>query len=46
MVAAIYGMNFQNMPELNWQYGYFVVLGLNVVLMILLYVLFRRFRWL
>lgn len=26
-VAGIYGMNFQNMPELQWHYGYFAVLG-------------------
>jgi magnesium transporter len=26
-VAGIYGMNFEHMPELKWQYGYFVVLG-------------------
>ena len=26
-VAGIYGMNFDNMPELRWKYGYFVVLG-------------------
>ena len=27
MIAGIYGMNFENMPELHWQYGYFVALG-------------------
>ena len=26
-VAGIYGMNFSNMPELQWQYGYYVVIG-------------------
>ena len=26
-IAGIYGMNFENMPELKWQYGYFVVVG-------------------
>ena len=26
MIAGIYGMNFQCMPELSWQYGYPVVL--------------------
>lgn len=25
-IAAIYGMNFKNMPELKWKYGYFIVL--------------------
>jgi hypothetical protein len=29
-IAGIYGMNFQNMPELNMKYGYFVVLGVII----------------
>lgn len=28
MIASIYGMNFQHMPELNWKYGYFISLAL------------------
>ena len=28
LVAGIYGMNFENMPELKWPWGYFAVLGL------------------
>ena len=31
LVAGIYGMNFDNMPELHWHYGYFVVLGSDAV---------------
>jgi magnesium transporter len=34
------------MPELRWQYGYFVVLGAILVIMIALYVGFKRNRWL
>jgi magnesium transporter len=45
-LGAIYGMNFDNIPELHWQYGYLALMVLNAVLMVLLYVLFRRFRWL
>jgi hypothetical protein len=30
-VAGIYGMNFQNMPELHWHYGYFLVMGLLII---------------
>ena len=26
-IAGIYGMNFKNMPELEWEYGYFTVIG-------------------
>ena len=46
LVAGIYGMNFDNMPELRWQYGYFVVLGLMLLIMISLYLGFKRNKWL
>lgn len=26
-IAGVYGMNFKNMPELEWEYGYFIILG-------------------
>ncbi|MBK8461435.1 MAG: magnesium and cobalt transport protein CorA [Micropruina sp.] len=45
-ISAVYGQNFENMPELRWEYGYFLVMGLNVVLMLTLYLLFRKFKWL
>jgi magnesium transporter len=46
LVAGIYGMNFDNMPELHWQFGYFSALGVMGVLTITLYVFFRRKHWL
>jgi len=45
-VAGIYGMNFQNMPELQWKYGYYVVIGAIAVLCGWLYLRFKRFGWL
>jgi len=45
-VAGIYGMNFHNMPELDWRYGYYVVLGAIVTVCTGLYVSFRRSGWL
>jgi len=45
-VAAIYGMNFSFMPELEWRFGYPVVLGMIVLLCALLYWRFRRSGWL
>jgi magnesium transporter len=45
-VAAIYGMNFSNMPELHWRLGYPLVLVLIVVLCGVLYWRFRRSGWL
>jgi magnesium transporter len=44
-VAGIYGMNFENMPELAYKNGYFIVLGLMAVLAIGLIVLFKRIKW-
>jgi magnesium transporter len=45
-VAAIYGMNFNFMPELEWRYGYPVVLCAIVVVCAVLYWRFRRSGWL
>ncbi|BAP44417.1 Mg2+/Co2+ transporter [Pseudomonas sp. StFLB209] len=45
-IAGIYGMNFQNMPELNWHYGYFIVLGVIVGGCTALFASFKRSGWL
>jgi magnesium transporter len=45
-VAGIYGMNFQNMPELHWRYGYYIIVGVIVVVCVILYTQFRKARWL
>lgn len=45
-IAGIYGMNFDNMPELRSRYGYFVVIGVITVVCGLLYRRFRRSHWL
>ena len=45
-IAGIYGMNFENMPELHMRYAYFVVLGGIVVVCLLLYDRFKRTGWL
>ena len=44
-LAGIYGMNFKVMPELEWQYGYPVVLTVIGAVCIWLYVYFRRNDW-
>jgi magnesium transporter len=46
MIAGIYGMNFDNMPELHWHYGYFIVLTVMVTVCTGLYRTFRRNHWL
>lgn len=46
MIAGVYGMNFDNMPELHHEYGYFLVVGFMLTLCVALFLLFRRNRWL
>jgi magnesium transporter len=46
MIAGIYGMNFDYMPELGWSYGYPVVLLVIVVTCLSLFRVFRRNQWL
>ena len=44
-IAGIYGMNFKNMPELSWHYGYFILLGIMAVIGFGSYFFFRRKKW-
>jgi len=46
MVAGIYGMNFDTMPELRWQFGYPLVLGSLVLVTAFLYRKFKKSGWL
>jgi magnesium transporter len=46
VIGAIYGMNFENMPELKAHYGYFVVIIAMAVVCIYLYRRFKRIGWL
>jgi magnesium transporter len=41
-IAGVYGMNFDHMPELNWQLGYAWALGMMITAAVGLYLLFRR----
>src|SRR5215471_11531697 len=45
-IAGIYGMNFKNMPELQWEYGYFTIIGVILIACATLYWRFRRVGWL
>jgi magnesium transporter len=45
-IAGIYGMNFKNMPELQWEYGYFTIIGVILIACTTLYWRFRRVGWL
>ena len=46
MVAGIYGMNFETMPELEWRFGYPTVLGIVLAICLFLYWRFKRAGWL
>lgn len=46
IVAGIYGMNFDYMPELHWRYGYLWALGLMVAIAVGVIAFFRRIKWL
>lgn len=45
LVASIYGMNFKNIPELNWSFGYYYALALMAVTVLLPLAWFRRIGW-
>ncbi len=45
-VAGLYGMNFDNMPELHTKYGYFIVLAVMISILIILLYIFKRSKWL
>ncbi len=45
-IAGIYGMNFQHMPELGWDYGYYLIVGIMAAICIGLYIRFKRAGWL
>ncbi len=44
-LAGLYGMNFENIPELKFKYGYFVLLGFMLLTASLMIVVFRKKKW-
>ncbi|MGK0554160.1 magnesium/cobalt transporter CorA [Macrococcus capreoli] len=45
LIAGIYGMNFEYMPELKWKYGYFTVLIVMAVMLVVSLVYFKKKKW-
>ena len=45
-IAGIYGMNFEYMPELKWQYGYQTVWGVMISILIGMIYYFKKKNWL
>ena len=44
-LAGIYGMNFENIPELKYKYGYFILLGVMVLVSVISVWYFKRKKW-
>ena len=44
-VAGVYGMNFRNMPELGWEFGYPLVWGVMIAMVIAMLIYFRKRQW-
>ena len=45
LIAGIYGMNFENMPEIHSRHGYFIVLGIMVLIAVIMLIYFWRWGW-
>ncbi len=45
IISGIYGMNFQHMPEIQWQYGYELAVGLMLVSVTAAYIYFKKKEW-
>ncbi len=44
-ITGLYGMNFKYMPELEWRYGYFAVLGLIGTVILTMLTIFKKRQW-
>jgi magnesium transporter len=45
-IAGVYGMNFKNMPELTWPWGYGLIWLLMLTIVVAMIILFKKKRWL
>lgn len=45
-LAGVYGMNFTNMPELKWRWGYFAALGVMAIVALAMLAFFKKRKWL
>jgi len=44
-VAGVYGMNFRYMPEIAWEYGYYMVWGIMITMVLVMIYYFRKKQW-
>jgi magnesium transporter len=45
-IAGVYGMNFDNIPELHYEYSYFILWGVMILLFVGMLIYFKRKKWL
>ena len=46
LITGVYGMNFRYMPEMEWRYGYFLIIGIMLLIAIGMLLFFKRKKWL
>jgi len=44
-ISSLYGMNFKHMPELEWKYGYYMVLGFMLLMSLFMWRYFKKKKW-
>ena len=44
-IAGVYGMNFKYIPELELHWSYFGILGIMLVVVLLLFIYFKKMKW-
>lgn len=45
-LVGVYGMNFENLPETTWHYGYFIIWGVMILITVIQFIIFKRKKWL
>jgi magnesium transporter len=45
-IAGVYGMNFKHMPELEWPWGYGLIWGVMIAMVLVMVVFFKKKKWL
>jgi magnesium transporter len=44
-IVGLYGMNFEVMPELSWEHGYYAVWGVMIAMVVVMLSYFKRKQW-
>jgi magnesium transporter len=44
-IVGVYGQNFRNLPELEWEYGYFIIWGIMLTIVAVMFIYFKIKKW-